>query len=135
MFVASRSVSLIKVIGLVNILMKALPAGSEVHLRKPRNSEANLFERVSAQIARMEGLDVVWWEPEPGGRAMVYLRDYDMVEASDRVYAFFSEEAQQGGGTGHVVDASLVRGIPVKAYLVGSRRDPILIGDWDTQDG
>jgi hypothetical protein len=42
-----------------------------------------------------------------------------MVEAVDSVIAFFSEGNIMVGGTGHVVDAALMKEIPVAAWEIG----------------
>jgi hypothetical protein len=72
-----------------------------------------------AEICVHNDHEVVWHKPDPGGRGSVYVRDYEMVEAVDSVIAFFSEGNIMVGGTGHVVDAALMKEIPVAAWEIG----------------
>jgi hypothetical protein len=61
---------------------------------------------------------VEWFYPEAGGRDQTYRRDFEFVEAADQVLAFFDAGAVMEGGTAHVVEAALMRGIPVTAWSI-----------------
>jgi hypothetical protein len=107
------------VVGVTQVLDHIKRSECVVHLRRPKSGEAGAFERTVAEICSHNDYPVVWHSPLPGGRGAVYVRDYEMVEASDTVIAFFSEGNIMTGGTGHVVDAALMKEIPVAAWEVG----------------
>lgn len=87
-------------------------------LRKPLYGEVRLFESVVTALARAFSLSVTYYEPEPGGRAMIFYRDIDMVEDAQEIVAFFPEDGEMLGGTGHVVDTAINQSKPVRAYAV-----------------
>ena len=97
-----------------------LPEGSVIFLRKPTGKPARRFELALVVGATLLGVGVRWWEPGPGGRKATFLRDVAMVGAADEVVAYFAEDAEMGGGTGHVVEKALDQNRPCRAYaLVG----------------
>ena len=90
----------------------------EILLRKPLRRASRPFEALVASLAGVLGLRVSDWIPDPGGRAQVFLRDVEMVQDADEVVAFFPEDAEMSGGTGHVVEKALDQHKPVRAYAV-----------------
>lgn len=102
----------------------------EILLRKPLTRAARPFEALVGHLAASMGFRVVWHAPEPGGRAMVFLRDVAMVGASDQVIAFFPEGDEMTGGTAHVVEKALDQQRPVRAYVVGDQLRLIGSEDW-----
>lgn len=60
---------------------------------------------------------VEWFSPDSGGRDQTYRRDFELVESADEVLAVFHPDHVMSGGTGHVVEAALLRGIPVSAWV------------------
>jgi len=103
-------------------------------LRRPVDKRrTSITDSTAAELARVRGIGVEWFEPEPGGRNAVYDRDYAMVGAADRVEAFFEDDSMPGG-TGHVVDAALARNRTVYAWLVQGRGELIRIGDWEQNE-
>ncbi len=99
-------------------LDRAIEGVDTVLLRRARSGDTGTMERVLFGIATNRGVAVRWMEPEPGGRAQVYERDYRMVESADRVEAYFAVDRVMLGGTGHVVEAAWARDIPVYAFSV-----------------
>jgi hypothetical protein len=128
----NHDISPIRVASAIYARIRALPSGSIILLRRPRNPSipAGTFELIAARIAQDRGLEVEWFEPEPGGREQVYRRDFELVGAADRVEAFFSSN-EMNGGTGHVVEAALSKGIPVFAWCVAERGALERIGEWE----
>jgi hypothetical protein len=98
--------------------LAALPEHSEIQLRKPTTRPARVFEMTVAVCALTLGHSVQWWEPGPGGRQATFLRDVAMVEASDEVIAYFTEDEEMTGGTGHVVEKALDRARLCRAYSI-----------------
>jgi len=74
---------------------------------------------------------VEWFEPEPGGRDQTYRRDFELVEAADQVIAFFDAEHIMEGGTAHVVEAAMMRNIPVSAWSIDDRGLIERVGELD----
>lgn len=99
-------------------VLKDAPRGSEILLRTPRNGPPARFEANVAEMATQLGLQVTWCPPEPGGREQNYLRDFEMVTGADRVEAFFDWEHPMEGGTAHLVEAAMMRGTPVFAWII-----------------
>lgn len=92
---------------------------------------ASATELLVDQIGQARGRSIIRFSPGPGGRQAVYHRDYDLVESSSAVYAFFDTDNEMEGGTGHVVKAALDRGIPVEAYSITPEDEVRLIGSDD----
>lgn len=65
------------------------------------------------------------------GRAGVYQRDYRLVEGATKVIAFFPFDRFMEGGTAHVVEAALNRGITVEAYAITDDGSAVLVGGSD----
>jgi hypothetical protein len=97
--------------------LESIPMGT-ILLRKPLRRPPRPFEGLVALLAQAMGFEVTWHAPAPGGRAMVFLRDVEMVTKSDQVIAFFSEKDVMSGGTGHVVEKALDQQRPVRAYAI-----------------
>jgi hypothetical protein len=89
------------------------------------------FEAVMSHIARGMGFEVDWYEPEPGGRDQTYRRDFELVGAADRIEAFFVLERPLEGGTGHVVEAAIAKGVAVNAWGIDARGELERIGEWE----
>lgn len=110
-----------------------LPEDSQVFLRKPTEKPARRFELAIAVAATRLGIGVRWWIPGKGGRQATFLRDVAMVQAADEVLAYFAENAEMDGGTGHVVDKALDQNKPCRAYAIvdGSLK---WVGGHDSED-
>lgn len=105
---------------------------TEILVREPLHSPLRPFEALVASLGNVLSLTVTSYQPEPGGRAQVFLRDVEMVQDADEVVAFFPADAEMSGGTGHVVEKALDQKRRVRAYaIVGGR--PVLIGSEDNQ--
>lgn len=109
------------------------PPGEVVAIRIGRASAEppSPTERFAMEIAPSLGHIVRTWAPALPGRDSVFRRDFLMVEAANRVIAFFSPGQEMEGGTGHVVKAALDRGIPVEAYGLDDAGSLELIGSDD----
>jgi len=83
-------------------------------------------EELVAHIANAVGRSIVRWQPSDGRHA--FQRDYQMVERSSMVVAFFVSGDEMTGGTGHVVKAALDRDIPVEAYALWPDGEITLLG-------
>ena len=101
---------------------------SEVLLRGRLTGPPAPFEQELASLCDHLGLPVRWVVSQPGGRASVLRRDYDLAHASDLVLAFFPADSGMVGGTSHVVEAALNHGIPVVAYGVSGTGEVHWIG-------
>lgn len=88
------------------------------------------FERMMAEIATSLGMAISYCVPDEGGRSAVFERDFEMVERADQVMAFFQPGREMTGGTGHVVEAALMRNKPTEAWTVGDRGELSRVGDW-----
>lgn len=88
---------------------------------------------MASRLAEQLAIPVEWFEPEPGGQAQVYNRDYALVRSADRVEAFFDDDSMPGG-TGHVVDAAISQNTPVYAWLVVERGGVHRIGEWEPDE-
>lgn len=82
-----------------------------------------------AQVAKAMALRVRWYPPEGDGREATYYRDIKMVDDSTCVLAFFAED-EMSGGTEHVVEKAIDRGIPVYSYGIRDGKW-VLIGSHD----
>jgi hypothetical protein len=90
---------------------------NKISIRAPiGGNHSSPVEEMAVQLAQDIGLDTYWVRPYTNDRSAVFDRDYRLVESGDRVMAFFREDRLMEGGTGHVVHAALVRGIPVEAW-------------------
>jgi len=106
-------------------LLDALGEDDVVLLRKPKHAEANHFESIIAAYCRYRNVGYKFYEPQPTedapGRASVYVRDNDMLDAADRVVLFISRDAVTEGnsGTFHLLERSINSDIAVDAFSVG----------------
>lgn len=90
---------------------------NKISIRAPMDGGASSpVETMAANLAGEVCLDTYWVRPLRRDRAANFDRDYSLVETADRVMAFFHKDRVMEGGTGHVVQAALVRGIPVEAW-------------------
>ena len=109
---------------------------TEILIRKPLRRSRRPFEALTASLAEVMGFTVTDYVPEPGGRALVFLRDVEMVRDSDEVVAFFPQSYYDGedvmSGTAHVVDKALDQAKPVRAYAVVEGQ-AVLVGS-DNED-
>jgi len=115
-FVASRTVSVRALTGRLSNLLGALPASTTILLRKGRHSNPGQFELIVSGLCEIQHVSYEWCVPEPGGREQTFERDIKMVERSGLVLAFFDEGQFMEGGTGHVVEKAVERGIHTIAY-------------------
>lgn len=105
---------------------------NKISIRAPRGgNHSSPVEEMAVQLAQEIGLDTYWVRPYTNDRAAVYDRDYRLVESGDRVMAFFREDRLMQGGTGHVVQAALIRGVPVEAWTHDSSSSLVSIGSDD----
>jgi hypothetical protein len=86
---------------------------------------------VTASMAEGMGLQVEWYWPDPGGRDQTYNRDYELVAGADLVEAYFPTDHLMEGGTAHVVEAAMSRGIPVYAWSIDEHGVISRIGELD----
>jgi hypothetical protein len=133
--VASRTLSLAEVFPWALEELRELPEGSWVHLRKAMRGSASQFSLAMAVLATELELNVRWFRPGSGGRQATFIRDVEMVAASDEVVAYFAEGEEMGveSGTAHVVEKALDQGKTCRAYVIidGDRR---LVGSHDAED-
>lgn len=115
---ANHTISTLRIVAHVYNLIRDLPVGSTVRLRRPRTSNPGIFEKSTALMAESAGMLVEWYAPEAGGREQTYLRDYAMVTGADRVECFFNADTPMEGGTAHVVEAAITRSAPVFAWAM-----------------
>jgi hypothetical protein len=119
--------------------LAALPDDAIVLLRCPMNGVPEHFENSVAGLAHVLGLEVKFYMPAPTdtarGRASVYVRDIDMVEAADVVLLFFTPlEAHDGySGTAHLMEKSLDADRPMYAYTVADDGAVERIGEYDPE--
>lgn len=100
--------------------ISSYPPGTTFLFRRGRTTPIGSFEKVASGIANALGYGVQFCVPDEGDRAAVFRRDYEMVEASDEVEAYFTTDTVMTGGTGHVVEAALARDVPVHAWEIDS---------------
>jgi len=99
-------------------------------VRVPRGSDepTTPLERFVAEVGPSLGRVIKRCRADTNKRGDVYRRDYEMVEHSVAVLAFFAPDQEMEGGTGHVVQAALARNIPVEAYRMAETGRPELLG-------
>ena len=110
-----------------------LPDGSSILLRHPKTKGAHPggFEQMVAKIAIILSIDVEWCRPEGMDRAQTFLRDLDMVGRADYVVAYFPTSLMDGG-TGHVVEAAMSKGVSVEGWYVHPDGELERIGEYDS---
>lgn len=117
-------------------IVSTLPQGAEVAVRGPKLTAAGLggqfatvLEEWAWRITSATGRVPQIYRPKEGnGRQGVYLRDYDLVDQAEHVYAYFHPSKIMDGGTGHVVKAALDRNIQVEAWTISSDGQLVLVG-------
>lgn len=108
-----------------------------VLLRHPKTvgRQPGGFEQMISKLAGALGVGVEWCKPEGSEKGNTYNRDLDMVERADFVICYFTTPAMDGG-TGHVVEAAMAKGVPVEGWWVDPDGDVTRIGEYDpTEDG
>lgn len=83
------------------------------------------IEEMVLRIAERFGHATNWFSPQQIGSKAGFQRDVDMVGIASSVHAYFAPGAIMEGGTGHVVEAALRRGIPVTAYTLDKNGDVV----------
>lgn len=114
-----------------------LTRAETVLLRHPKTASRRPggFERMVAKLAPILGVTVEWFRPEGNEKGNTFNRDLDMVAHADRVVCFFTTD-QMDGGTGHVVDAAMNKGVPVEGWWIDSDGEAVRIGEFDPfEDG
>lgn len=92
---------------------------------RPASAVEEMAQRIGDRIGRVvTGVPTIIGS----GKSGTYLRDNVMVERSNHVYAFFID-GQMSGGTGHVAQAAIDRGIPLTAYKLDPMGHIMEIGD------
>lgn len=106
--------------GFLHWLADWCPDPTTVFLRRGINTRPGKFESLVAEWCRMFGhLEYRWVLPDYGGGAgAVFNRDTELVSAADVVIAFLTEAGLEGG-TGHVVERAIDRGVPVYSFTLG----------------
>lgn len=105
---------------LESLVSAAKRDGEGIYVRVSNDGHfASPVEHVAYVHAYRAGVPFYFAQPGEGGREQVYHRDYRLVESCRRVIAFFSAHSAMEGGTGHVVHAAIVKGVPVMAYEIG----------------
>lgn len=127
----AHSITTIKAFIPIYHLLDELPVMSVVLFRRPRVGNPGWAEDVAAMMAVNHGFPVEWFEPEPGGREQTYIRDFELVQSADRVVAYFDSENVMGGGTAHVVEAAMMRDIPVEAWSIDDKGHIERVGEVD----
>ena len=118
---------------LLYFLTDGTAASTIVYLRRGLKSKPGMFERLVASWCREMGHpEVRWVLPDPElGAGSVFLRDNELVAASDLVLAFFAPGHHMEGGTGHVVERAIDSGVPVYSWVVGD--DISRVGESDPE--
>lgn len=99
------------------ILSIIISTDAPVGVRFRVGVETSMTETLANKIANRVGREVSVWKVSPSdGSAAGFLRDIRMVTEASHVYAFFGPGEEMTGGTGHVVEVALRRGVPVTAY-------------------
>lgn len=129
---ANHGISPFRIIPYVFTRLQQLPAGSTVLLRRPRKAKAGLFELNVAEMATSLGYTVEWYEPDEGGSHQTYRRDFELVEAADQIECFFAIETPMEGGTGHLVESAMMRGVPVYAWTIDDHGHVDRLGEIET---
>lgn len=83
-----------------------------------------------ARLAVPLRVEVEWCRPEGNEKGNTFIRDVEMVSRADFVIAFFTTE-QMDGGTGHLVETAMAKGIPVEGWWIDSEGEAVRIGEYD----
>ena len=117
---------------LTDFLADYCPVTTTVFLRRGVVSPPGRFERLIAEWCLLLHLEHRWALPDPDqGRAQVFNRDLEMVSGADLVLAFLGEDGMVGG-TAHVVEAAIDRGVPVYSFIVAE--EVTRLGEVDPTD-
>lgn len=130
-FAASSDFLTMRLASDVAAKIEALPDGSTVFIRKGKIAALGMFETLVETIAKKYGHVVLYCQPDGNDRSAVYRRDYELVESVDRVEAYFAPDRIMDGGTGHLVEAAIAKGIPVYAWTVSGRGLIIRVGEFE----
>jgi hypothetical protein len=105
---------------------------TKVLLRRPKTKgrPPGGFERMVAKLAGILGTEVEWCVPEGSEKGQAFVRDLDMVTKADYVITFFTVPTLEGG-TGHVVEAAMSKGIPVEAWWITADGEAERIGEYN----
>lgn len=105
---------------------------TKVLLRRPktRGRPPGGFEKMVAKLAEILGTEVEWCAPEGTEKGQAFIRDLEMVSKADYAICFFSVASLEGG-TGHVVEAAMAKGIPVEAWWITPDGSAERIGEYD----
>lgn len=115
-------------------LLAELPPDTEVLVRRPLTRPLRPFEALVSALASSLGHEVTEYQPEPGGRSQVFLRDVELVRDADEVIALFPDGDEMSGGTGHVVDKAIDQQRPVRAYAVEADKLRLIAAeDWSAE--
>lgn len=122
-----------EIVSIVLGKVAATDAIDTLGVRVPRGSDepSTMLEKFVAQIGPDLGRVVTRCRASTNKRGDVYRRDYEMVQNARNVLAFFAPDQEMEGGTGHVVQAALARGVPVEAYRLNETGSPELLGSDD----
>lgn len=102
---------------------------------KTRGRRPGGFEQMVAKLCDPLGVEVEWCQPEGSEKGNTFIRDLDMVSRADFVIAYFTTD-QMDGGTGHVVEAAMSKGIPVEGWWIDVDGGAVRIGEYDpAEDG
>jgi hypothetical protein len=125
------------VVSILCSILSSMREDEVVAIRAPRSDATTLpaspVERFIQELAPKLGHGVQMYAPSGKGRAATFFRDYDLVDSSDGVYAFFAPEAEMEGGTGHVVQAALNRHKTVEAWTLDVHGHLVFIGSDETE--
>lgn len=106
-----------------------------VLLRSSRAGIENQFESAVNLACSVLDIPVTLFQPEPGGRDMVFHRDIEMVGKADLVVCIFPDDAPMEGGTAHVVDKAQDQRVPVYSYTYDAANGTLhRLGEWDPED-
>lgn len=104
-------------------------------VRGPKDTtvHASPIEELAYVLGQRTGRVVRVVRPN-GGERPVPDRDRALVEASDRVYAFFEKGHIMSGGTGHVVRTAIAYGRRVEAWEVDPLGDISYVGSLNEEE-
>lgn len=96
---------------------------------------ASHIEEAAMKICDRFGKHYRVYQPIIGeGRAGVFERDFRLAEQSSKVYAWFAPGEEMQGGTGHIVEAALARGVGVEAFRLDDAGNVVLLGSEEGND-
>lgn len=121
---------------IVGIVLGKIAASDPIDtlgVRVPRGADdpTSMLEQFVAKLGPDLGRVITRFQPPSNKREDVYRRDWRMVQNARQVLAMFAPDQEMEGGTGHVVQAALGKGIPVEAYRINEVGRPELLGSDD----